>query len=69
MARVSGGSQEGGRSKPLTDYQRLRRLQQLEREHVRLMYGWVSPGNIDFAIARGAEWSDRYGCYIRRRPR
>ena len=70
MGEVSGASQASSAERPtLTAYQRLRRLEQLEREHVRLMRGWSSPANIAYAISRGAEYSERYGCYIVRRAR
>ena len=66
MGQVSGSSQAANqRVEQLTDYQRFVRLRELEREHVRVMYGWSHEHNTAYAVAHGADYSPRYGCFLR----
>lgn len=66
MGQVSGASQAvNGRVEPLTEYQRFIRLRELEREHVRVMRGWCHEHNTAYAVAHGADYSPRYGCFLK----
>jgi hypothetical protein len=67
MEASSGSSQGDGRRPPLTEYQRFRRLVELERDHVRLMRGWTHPANTAYAVSQGFDYSTQYGCYMRGR--
>jgi hypothetical protein len=67
MGQVSGASQAAGKSEPLTDYGRFVRLRELEREHVRGVYGWGHAQNTAYAVAQAADYSPRYGCFLRGR--
>lgn len=66
MGQVSKASQPASDSRPLTEYQRSIRIRELEREHVRVMYGWSHEHNTAYAVAQGFDYSPRYGCFLRR---
>lgn len=67
MDAVSGASQASAYQPPRTEYERLRRLEQLDREHIRLMRGWSHLHNTAYAVAQGFDYSPQYGCYMRGR--